>query len=80
MWIIAMISFKGRQFDKHMMLQSIRWYLAYNLSYRNLEEMMAERGFHVDHISCGSQYNQSMGSTLCPATRAGISWNKEAPK
>jgi len=44
-----MISFKGRQFDKHMILQSVRWYLAYSLSYRNLEEMMAERGFTVDH-------------------------------
>ena len=44
-----MISFKGRQFDKQMILQSIRWYLAYSLSYRNLEEMMAERGFTVDH-------------------------------
>lgn len=44
-----MISFKGRQFDKDMILQSVRWYLAYSLSYRNLEEMMAERGFHVDH-------------------------------
>ena len=32
-----------------MILQSVRWYLAYSLSYRNLEEMMAERGFHVDH-------------------------------
>ena len=44
-----MISFKGRQFDKQMILQSVRWYLAYSLSYRNLEEMMAERGFTVDH-------------------------------
>ncbi len=44
-----MISFKGRQFDKDMILQSVRWYLAYSLSYRNLEEMMAERGFQVDH-------------------------------
>lgn len=44
-----MISFKGRHFDKDMILQSVRWYLAYSLSYRNLEEMMAERGFHVNH-------------------------------
>jgi putative transposase len=38
-----------RQFDKQMILQSVRWYLAYSLSYRNLEEMMAERGCTVDH-------------------------------
>ena len=43
------ISFKGRHFQKDMMLQSIRWYLAYALSYREIEELMKERGFDVDH-------------------------------
>ena len=37
-----MISFKGRHFQKEMILQSIRWYLAYSLSYRDIEEMMSE--------------------------------------
>jgi len=32
-------------------LQTIRWYLKYSLSYRNLEEMMAERGVEVDHTT-----------------------------
>lgn len=32
-----------------MIMQSVRWYLAYSLSYRDLEEIMAERGFQVDH-------------------------------
>jgi len=32
-----------------MILQSVRWYLAYSLSYRDIEELMAERGFSVDH-------------------------------
>lgn len=44
-----MISFKGRQFKKTIILMSVRWYVAYALSYRNIEEMMAERGVHVDH-------------------------------
>ncbi len=44
-----MISFKGRHFKKDMILQSVRWYLAYSLSYRDLEEIMKERGFNVDH-------------------------------
>jgi len=43
------ISFKGRHFQHDMILQSVRWYLAYALSYRDIEEMMAERGFTVDH-------------------------------
>ena len=44
-----MINFKGRHFEKEMILQSVRWYLAYALSYRDIEELMAERGFSVDH-------------------------------
>ncbi len=43
------ISFKGRHFQRDMILQSVRWYLAYALSHRDIEEMMAERGFSVDH-------------------------------
>jgi putative transposase len=43
--------FKGRHFDRSIILLCIRWYLAYNLSLRNLEEMMAERGISVDHAT-----------------------------
>ena len=41
--------FSGRHFDQSVILLCIRWYLAYNLSLRDQEEMMAERGIHVDH-------------------------------
>ena len=44
-----MISFKGRHFQQEMVLQCVRWYVAYALSYRDLEEIMKERGFEVDH-------------------------------
>ena len=37
-----MIKFKGRHFEQEMILQSVRWYLAYSLSYRDIEEMMKE--------------------------------------
>ncbi len=43
------ISFNGRHFQRDMILQSVRWYLAYALSYRDIEEIMQERGFDVDH-------------------------------
>jgi putative transposase len=46
---MATIFFKGRHFQQDMILQSVRWYLAYSLSYRDIEELMAERGFSVDH-------------------------------
>ncbi|MET3792890.1 IS6 family transposase [Aquamicrobium terrae] len=41
--------FRGRHFDRSVILLCVRWYLAYNLSLRDLEEMMAERGLSVDH-------------------------------
>ena len=43
--------FKGRHFDRSVILLCVRWYLAYSLSCRNLEEMMAERGISVDHAT-----------------------------
>jgi transposase-like protein len=43
--------FKGRHFDRSVLLLCVRWYLAYNLSLRNLKEMMAERGVSVDHAT-----------------------------
>ena len=46
-----MIGFKVRQFDRSVILLCVRWYLAYGLSLRNLEEMMAERGIAVDHAT-----------------------------
>lgn len=46
-----MLDFKGHRFEKDIILLCVRWYLAYPLSYRNLEEMIAERGVVVDHTS-----------------------------
>jgi len=46
---MASISFNGRHFQQDIILQSVRWYLAYSLSYRDIEELMQERGFSVDH-------------------------------
>jgi len=45
----AMINFSGRHFPKDIILMSVRWYVAYSLSYRDIEELMAERGVSVDH-------------------------------
>jgi len=43
--------FKWRHFEADIILLCIRWYLRYSLSYRDLEEMMRERGLHVDHTT-----------------------------
>jgi IS6 family transposase len=41
--------FRGRHFEDEIILLCVRWYLRYSLSYRDLEEMMAERDLAVDH-------------------------------
>jgi len=43
------VDFKGSHFEKEIILWGIRWYVAYPISYRQLEEMMRERGVAVDH-------------------------------
>lgn len=42
-------AFKRLHYPVDVIAQCVRWYLAYSLSLRNLEEMMAERGISVDH-------------------------------
>lgn len=42
-------SFKHQYYPVDVIAQCVRWYLAYSLSLRNLEEMVAERGITVDH-------------------------------
>ena len=44
-----MIEFKGSHFEREVILWGIRWYVAYPISYRQLEEMLQERGVEVDH-------------------------------
>jgi len=46
-----MISFSGRHYPPFIILQCVRWYVSYALSYRNIEEMMGERGFKIDHAA-----------------------------
>ena len=43
------ISFKGAHFPPDIILMGVRWYVAYPLSTRHVEELMLERGVHVDH-------------------------------
>lgn len=46
-----MISFKGCHFPRDVILMGIRWYVAYPLSYRQVEELMEERGIELDHAT-----------------------------
>src|ERR1700736_4370288 len=43
--------FKWRQFEPEVILLAVGWYLRFSLSYRDVEELLAERGLHVDHVT-----------------------------
>jgi len=43
--------FRGRHFEDVIIVLCVRWYLRYSLTYRDVEEIMAERGLSVDHVT-----------------------------
>ena len=48
---VRMIRFKGAHFATDIILVGVRWYVAYPLSYRHVEELMEERGVPIDHAT-----------------------------
>src|SRR5215207_2325257 len=44
-------SFAGFRFPREVIMLAVRWYLRYGLSYRDMEELLAERGIVVDHVT-----------------------------
>jgi transposase-like protein len=44
-------SFAGFRFPPEVIMLAVRWYLRYGLSYRDVEELLAERGIEVDHVT-----------------------------
>lgn len=47
-------SFAGFRFPPDVITVAVRWYLRYGLSYRDVEEMLAELGSTVDHVKARS--------------------------
>ena len=43
--------FKGRHFNHLLIIQAVRWYVTYKLSYRDVCDLMAERGVTVVHTT-----------------------------
>jgi putative transposase len=76
-----MVGFKGVHFEKDIILTCIRWYLAYPLSYRQVEELMEERGVPVDHATinlCVLKYAAQLEATFHRRKRpVWISWRLE---
>ena len=53
------INFKGAHFPKEVILMGIRWYVAYPLSTRHVEELMEERGVEVDHSTINRRFSRT---------------------
>jgi len=62
--------FRGRHFEDQIIVLCVRWYLRYSLSYRDLEELMAERNLGVDHstirwvLRCAPELNKRIRREL----------------
>src|SRR3982750_1264062 len=61
--------FKGRQYQGQLILLSVRWYLTFTLSYRQLARMLREQGWAVDHTSV-FRWVQRYGPELAKRCRA----------
>ncbi len=49
--VVERSAFAGFRFPPEVITVAVRWYLRYGLSYRDVEELLAERGVGVDHVS-----------------------------
>ena len=50
-WCPPRSAFAGFRFPSSVIVVAVRWYLRYGLSYRDVEELLAERGIEVDHVT-----------------------------
>ena len=66
--------FSGRHFPRDIILWAVRWYCRYGVSYRDLEEMMTERGVPVDHTTI-YRWVQKYAPELDKQTR----WYRQVP-
>jgi transposase-like protein len=71
------VLFKWKHFQPEIILLKVRWYCRYALSYRDLEEMMAERGLSVDHsiinrwvLQCGLELDKRCRPHLRPTNES----------
>jgi IS6 family transposase len=49
--VVPTSEFAGFRFPPEVIVLGVRWYLWFALSYRDVEELLAERGLDVDHVT-----------------------------
>src|SRR5436190_12259430 len=50
-WLPPRCAFVGFRSPPEVIVVAVRWYLRYNLSYRDVEELLVERGIEADHVT-----------------------------
>jgi transposase-like protein len=68
--IPARSAFVGFRFPPEVIVLAVRWYLRFGLSYRDVEELLAERGIEVDHVTV-HRWVQRFSPLLVDAARFG---------
>ena len=63
-----LMDFSGKQYPKDVIIMTVRWYLAYPLSYRHVEELAKKRGIMLDHATV-HRWVQEYGSTILSKVR-----------
>lgn len=64
-----MISFKGAQYPKSVILYAVYFHVRFPVSYRDLEEIMAERGVDLDHAALNRWVEKYAGAIAEEAHR-----------
>jgi hypothetical protein len=57
--------FKWRQFEPEVILLAVGWYLRFSLSYRDVEELLAERSLRADHVTVTAPPTSSDANLPC---------------
>jgi transposase-like protein len=71
------VDFKGAQYPKSVILYAVYFYVRYGVSYRDLEEIMAERGADVDHATLNRwvvKFSASFLWVLFHAVSCPVTW------
>ena len=74
----GMSEFKRRHFEGEIILWVVRWYCRYGISYRDLEQIMGERGVPVDHSTIYRWVNGSRRRSKSGCAGSGAARNRRA--